>query len=133
MQCIICTCEVYLCSYIPYFVVGKKATTSTRYNNSLDSGQNKLFEYKVPKEGITIQIQVTEGRIVMYGSHNNPDPSPVWHDYMLSSIHGYREIIISHPTAEADGKEDEPNAPFYCSLVAIDNSVFSIKAINGTG
>ena len=115
-----------------YFIVGIKATTSTRYNNKLDSGQNRLFEYIVPKEGITVQLQVTEGSIVMYGSHNNPDPSPVWHDYMLSSIHGNREIIISHPTAEADRKEDGSTVPFYCNLVAIDNSAFSIKAINGT-
>ena len=111
-----------------YFIVGIKATTSTRYKDNLDSGQNRLFEYVVPKEGIIVQLQVTEGSMVMYGSHTNPNPSPVWHDYMLP-IDGNTNITISHPS---DGEEDGSTVPFYCNLVAIDNSAFSIKAINGT-
>ena len=123
----------YKCTKYVFFTVGIKAATNTRYTDNLDSGQSRLFEYEVLREGITVQIQVTEGTIVMYGSHSNPDPSPVWHDYMLPSIHGDREIIISHPTAEADVKEKEPAVSFYCNLVASENSVFSIKAVNGTG
>ena len=41
-----------------------------------------------------IQLQVTEGKITLCGSHSNPDPSPVWHDCISSGIHG--DIIISH-------------------------------------
>ena len=70
----------------------------TRYEDNLDRGKSRLFEYAVPEEGITVQVQVTEGKITLYGSHSNPEPSPVWHDYVLSGIHGDKEIFISHET-----------------------------------
>ena len=59
----------------------------------------------------------------MYGSLNNPDPSPVWHYYMLSSIHGDIETVWLLKVMENSGS----TVPFYCNLVAIDNSVFQSR------
>lgn len=100
---------------------------NTKYEDDLDVGKSRLFEYTVPKEGIIVQVEVTKGKITLYGSHSNPDPSPVWHDYMLPSIHGEREIVISHPS---ESEQDESTIPFYCSLNTVENSTFSIKAVN---
>ena len=108
---------------------GIQAAVNTRYEDNLDSGKRRLFEYSVPEGGITIQVQVTEGMITLYGSHSNHDPSPVWHEYMLSGIHGDREIVISQPAA-AKKKQNEPAVPFYCNLVAEQNSTFSVKAMH---
>ena len=87
---------------------------------------SKLFKFAVPEEGITIQLKVTKGKVILYGSYSNPDPNPAWHDYMLSNIRGYREIVISKR------KSDEPTVPFYCNLVGLKKSTFTIKAVNGT-
>ena len=111
---------------------GIKAAMDTRYEDNLDSGKSRLFEYAVPKEGITVQLQVTEGKVTLYGSHSNPEPSPVWHDYMLSGIHGDKEILISHESFAAKRKQNEPTIPFYCNLVGEEDSTFSVKAVNGT-
>ena len=110
--------------------VGIKANMSTTYNDSLDSGKSRLFEYAVPREGITIHIQVTKGTITLYGSHSNHDPSPVWHEYMLSGIQNHKKITISYPTDLK--KRDKSTIPFYCNLVGVEKCIFSIKAINGT-
>ena len=84
---------------------------NTRYEDNLDCGKSRLFEYSVPVGGITIQLQVTEGTITLYGSHSNHDPSPVWHEYMISGIHGDREIVIPQPAATKK-KPNEPTVPF---------------------
>ena len=102
---------------------------STTYKDSLDNGKSRLFEYAVPREGITIYVQVTKGTITLYGSHSNHDPSPVWHEYMLSSIQDHKKITISYPTAL---KKHESTIPFYCNLVGVGKCIFSIKAVNGT-
>ena len=86
-----------------------------------------MFEYTVAEEGITIQLKVTKGKVTFYGSHSNPNPNPVWHDYMLSGIHGDKEILISNPAAQ-----DETTVLLYCNLVGMENSTFSIKVVNGT-
>ena len=106
---------------------GIQAAMNTRYEDNLDCGKSRLFEYSVPVGGITIQLQVTEGMITLYGSHSNHDPSPVWHEYMISSIHGDREIVIPQPAATKK-KQNEPTVPFYCNLVAEQNSTFLVKA-----
>ena len=100
-----------------------------RYGDNLDTGKSRLFEYEVPKEGITLQVQI-EGKITLFGSHKNPDPSPVWYEYVLTSIHGDWEIPISYPTVD-DRKQNEP-IPLYCNLVGVENSTFSINAVKGT-
>ena len=104
---------------------GIQAAMNKRYKDSLDCGKSRLFEYSVPVGGITIQLQITKGLITLYGSHRNHDPSPVWHEYMLSGIHGDRKIVIPQPAATK--KPNRPTVPFYCNLVAEQNSTFSIK------
>ena len=93
---------------------------------------SKLFKFAVPEEGITIQLKVTKGKVKLYGSYSNPDPNPAWHDYMLSNIHGDREVVISYPRTAAKRKSDEPTVPFYCNLVGLEKSTFTMKAVNGT-
>ena len=93
---------------------------------------SKVFKYAVPKEGITIQLKVTKGKVTLYGSYSNPDPNPVWHDYMLSGIRGDQEIVISNPTTVAKQKQDDSTVPFYCNLIGVENSTLSIIAMNGT-
>ena len=83
--------------------------------------------YMVAEEGITIQLKVTKGKVTFYGSHSNPNPSPVWHDYMLSGIHGDKEILISNPA------QDETTVPLYFNFVGMESSTFSIKIMNKTG
>ena len=107
-----------------------KAALNTRYEVDLGVGVSKLFKYTVPVEGIIIQLNVTKGKVTFYGSHSNPDPNSVWHDYMLSDIHGDEEIVVSNP---AEQKQDDSTVPFYCNLVGVENSTISIKAVNGTG
>ena len=114
------------------YTAGIKAAMDTRYEDNLDSGKSRLFEYAVPEEGITVQLQVTEGKITLYGSHSNPNPSSVWHDYILSDIHGNKEVVIPHKSIAAKGKQNEATVPFYCNLVGEENSTFSVKAVNGT-
>ena len=92
-----------------------------------------MFEYAVPEEGITIQVKVTKGKLILYGSHDNPDPNQVWHDYMLSNINGDRKLIILPPNGIDESTQDQPTVPFYCNLVGMEDSKFSIKAVNGTG
>lgn len=74
---------------------------------------------------------VIEGKLTLYGSHDNTNPNLVWHSYMLTSIQGNRDIVISYPTTMR--KRDESTVPFYCNLVGMENSTFSLKAVSGTG
>ena len=116
-----------MCNYIHTYTAVVKATMNMKYNATLDAGKSKLFEYAVPKEGITVQLEVTKGIISFYGSHSNPDPSPVWHEYKLSSISSTTEFKIPDPMTAAhdDQKEQLKNTvPFYCKLVGMKNSIF---------
>ena len=115
--------------YVLMYTVGIKAAMDTRYKDNLDSGKSRLFEYAVPEEGIIIQLQVTKGKITLYGSHSNPNPSSVWHDYTLSGIHGNKKFFIPHKSFVAKGKQKEATVPFYCNLVGEENSTFSVKAV----
>ena len=99
----------------------------SRYEDNLDSDKSRLFEHSVPVGGITIQLQISEGMITPYSSRSNHDPSPVWHEYMISGIHGDREIVIPQP-ATAKKKQNESTVPFYRNLVAEQNSTFSVEA-----
>ena len=103
---------------------------NTTYQDNLDSGKSRLFEYTIPEEGITIHVRVTKGKLTLYGSHSNRDPSPVWHDYMLTDIYGHKKIVLAYPTASK--KHDEITKPFYCNLIGMEDSAFSIQGVNGT-
>ena len=110
-----------------------KASLNTRYKIDLGIGTSKLFKYAIPEEGIRIHLKVFKGKMTFYGSHNNPDPNPAWHDYMLSNIDGDRDIAISYRrTAAKKRKEDKSTVPFfYCNLVGLKNTTLTIKAVNG--
>ena len=121
-------CEFILATI--YCVAGIKAAMNTTYQDSLDSGKSRLFEYAVPEEGITIYVRVTKGKLTLYGSHSNRDPSPVWHDLMFTGIYDHQKIVIPYPTVSK--KRDEITKPFYCNLVGMEDSAFFIHGVNGT-
>jgi len=114
-----------------FCIAGIKAEMNTRYAGDLSNGESKLFEYVVSKEGITLQVQVTEGKLTLYGSHDNTNPNQAWHSYKLTGIQGNKDIVIPYPTAMK--KQDESTVPFYYNLVGMENSKFSIKVVNESG
>ena len=124
------TCN-YVAVYLLYNLAEINASLNTRYEVDLGIGTSKLFKYVIPEEGIRIHLKVFKGKMTFYGSDSNPDPNPAWHDYMLSSIHGDREIVISYPRTAAKRKSDGPTVPFYCNLVGLENTTLTIKAVKG--
>jgi len=70
--------------------------------------------------------------MILYGSYSNPNPGPIWHDFVIRGIYHSQDIFIPHPTGNNKKRQVVQTVPFYCNLVGIrDNSTFSISAVNG--
>lgn len=110
-----------------------KAIINTTYTGDLDDTESRSFEYEVPEDGITIQVEVIMGSVTLYGSYTNPNPNPIWYDFLIQSIQQSRSVFIPHPT-ESSSRQAVQTIPFYCTLsgAAQHNSLFSINASNGT-
>jgi len=109
-----------------------RAYENETYEGDLDIEENRFFEFTVPEEGISIQVEVTTGLVILYGSYSNPNPGPIWHDFVIRGINRSRDVFIPHPTVYKKKRQVIQAVPFYCNLVGVqDNSTFSISAANG--
>ena len=118
-------CIVYtIPALLPAFV---KAAIDTTYNGEVSAEESRFFEFPIARDGITFQLEVTLGKLALYGSYSNPNPSPVWFDHKIQGIQR-RKVKAFIPCSDVNGS----NGIFYCSLVGQKDSQFSITALNGT-
>ena len=108
------------------YTVAVKADIGTTYNGHINIKENRFFEFSFSVEGITIEIKVQKGKLVMYGAYKNPNPNEINYDHVIRRIR--------------PGKMGRPFIPqlankagriFYCNLVGEKESKFSIKAEKG--
>ena len=109
-----------------------KAFENETYEVNLDVQENRFFEFTVPEEGISIQVEVISGVVILYGSYSNPNPGPIWHDFIVRGIDHSRDVFIPHPTENKKKRQIVQAVPFFCNVVgAHDNSTASVHAANG--
>ena len=119
------------------FTANVQADINTTYSGDLDNGESRSFEYDVPEEGVTIQVEVMMGSVTLYGSYNNPNPSPIWYDFLVQDIKQNRDVFIPHPTVSSSRRKRRQTVQvitFYCTLIGAapqDNS-FTLSTTNGT-
>jgi len=104
-----------------------KAAIDTTYNGEVSSDESRFFEFPITKFGITFQLEVTSGKLALYGSYSNPNPSQVWFDHKIQGIQ-HRKVKAFIPCSDVNGSI----SIFYCSLVGEKSSKFSITAFSGT-
>ena len=118
------------------FTANVKATINTTYNGDLESSESRSFGFEVPEDGITIQVEVIMGSVTLYGSYDNPNPSPIWYDFLIQGIQQSRQVFIPHPTVGRKRKRRQTisSATFYCTLIggAQHDNQFMLNALNGS-
>ncbi|XP_065920908.1 uncharacterized protein [Dysidea avara] len=107
-----------------------KATIDTTYNGEVSAEESRFFEFPITKDGITFQLEVTTGKLALYGSYTNPNPSSVWFDHKIQGIQR-RKVKAFIPCSDWNEK-DGSTGTFYCSLVGEKDSKFFITALGGT-
>ena len=53
--------------------------------STLDGGELSFFQFQLPAEGMTIQLQVQQGRTVLYASNRIRNPSAALYDVRLET------------------------------------------------
>jgi len=119
-----------------HFIANVKADINTTYTGDLDDSESRSFEFTVPDDGITIQVEVNMGSVTMYGSYTNPNPSPIWYDFIIQGIRESRDVFIPHPSVGGSRRKRQNVRVivFHCTLVGgtPQHNQFEISALNGT-
>jgi len=116
-----------LCALSVLILAFVKAAIDTMYSGEVSAEESRFFEFPITKFGITFQLEVTSGKLALYGSYSNPNPSQVWFDHKIQGIQ-QRKVEAFVPCSDVNGSNDI----FYCSLVGEKESKFSITAFSGT-
>ena len=108
------------------YTVAVKADIGTTYNGHISNKENRFFEISFPVEGITIEIKVQSGKLVMYGAYKNPNPNEINYDHIIKGIRPGKmgRAFIPHLANKA-GKI------FYCNLLGEEDTKFSIRTVKG--
>ena len=108
------------------FIVAVKADIGTTYNGHINTKENRFFEILFPAEGITIEVKVQTGKLVMYGAYKNPNPSEINYDHVIKGIRPGKmgRAFIPYLVNKA-------GRIFYCNLLGEEDSKFSIRAVKG--
>lgn len=119
------------------FTASVQADINTTYSGDLDNSESRSFEYEVPEEGITVQVEVMMGSVTMYGSYSNPNPSPIWYDFLVQNIQQNKDIFTPHPTTSSSRRKRRQTGQvvvFYCTLIgaAPQDNTFTLNAVNGS-
>lgn len=127
----------YISNSCTHLSASVKADINTTYTGDLDNSEGRSFEYALPEDGITIQLEVTMGSVTLYGSYSNPNPSPIWYDFLVQDIRQSRDVFIPHPMLSGSRRRKRQNVRiivFYCTLIgaAPQHNQFAISALNGT-
>ena len=81
---------LFLCSVVPAAVhIEEDIAISTQL-----LGTVSYFQYDLPEEGITIRLNVTKGRVVLYASSRITIPNSAFHDIRLET-HSSADVFIS--------------------------------------
>ena len=77
------------------------------------------------------------GSVTLYGSYSNPNPSPIWYDFLVQNIQQSRGVFIPHPTLSGSRRRKRQNVRvtvFYCTMIGASqqDNLFAISALNGT-
>ena len=51
----------------------------------LDSGEFIFFQFQLPSNGMTIQLQREQGRVTLYGSFDIQNPNSAFHSFKIES------------------------------------------------
>ena len=84
----------------------------------LQQSQVSYFQFEVPVEGVSITLSGSQGRMVLYGSYNSPNPSSALHEYSLENS---GDIYIE-PSASVIQKRQilQSNATLYASVEGLE-------------
>ena len=78
------------------------------------------------------------GSVTLYGSYSNPNPSPIWYDFLVQGIQQSRDVFVPHPMVSDSSRRRKRQSVriivFYCTLIGAtqQDNLFAISALNGT-
>ena len=93
----------------------------------LDEGELSFFQFSLPAQGMTFQLQVQKGRVVMYASNKIRNPSAALYDVRLET-HSIASAYLSPSDFEFDAPDSSSrkrqataNTTIFVSVEGLDN------------
>ena len=102
---------------------------------SLDQGEQVRWQFDVPEEGTAFNLQVEQGRIVMYASTQTPSPSEAFYEWKAETSSSTRVFI--NPTSRNAGRtkrnteisRNQTTIPVYMALTGLDEeNTFALES-----
>ena len=106
------------------FAAVVKADVEKVYEGNVNAKEKRYFEFPITTD-LTFEIKIHGGKVALYGSYTNPNPSKTWHDYK-PDIDEYLKLPVDYPSEEE--RKEGFNGLFYCCLVREEDFQFSIEA-----
>ena len=106
------------------FSVPVEVKIGTTYMGHVDTDGRRFFEIPITEEGLTIDIQVETGKLLMYGAQKNPNPNKAKFDKMMSIEMGETKAALVHYKEKRGGI-------YYCNLFVKEACRFTLKVEKG--
>ena len=69
--------------HIQTYAASVPAVTEEEMNGTLDKDENVRYHFPIPVIGITVEVCISTGHILVYGSVLVPNPNSAFYDWML--------------------------------------------------
>ena len=96
----------------------------------LDEGELSFFQFSLPAQGMTFQLQVQQGRVVMYASNKIRNPSAALYDVRLET-YSTASVYLDPSDFEGDAPDSSSrkrqatamftNTTIFVSVEGLDN------------
>ena len=102
---------------------------------SLDQGEQVRWQFDIPKEGTAFNLQVNQGRIVMYASTQTSSPSEAFYEWKAETSSSTRVFI--KPTSRntertkrnTETSRNQTTIPVYMALTGLDEeNAFALES-----
>lgn len=105
---------------------------SDKLEGNLEINQVRLLEYKFPKEGMTLKIDITQGQLIVYGSFSIRNPTVLTADFSIKSTSKINYFISPELYSNSITVNNNISVRVYLSLIGLQiNNTFSLNTTFG--
>ena len=122
---------------VDFFVVSVAAKIGDGLEGTLDMGENIRYHYPLPEDGMTVEICVQVGNIVLFASTKVTTPNSALYEYKLdisgrsSETEVCDDVFVDSPgRLKRNVVSESSNITLYVALNGVDES--NIFALNST-
>ena len=104
----------YYCCTVPAFIPIEQPIES-----DVDAGEFIFFQFQLPVDGMTIQLQQQRGSVTLYGSFDIQNPNSAFHSFRIESS---GDMFIPFGDSDQSSNTDERRSKRLVKRIAEDKS-----------